>query len=238
MRSDDALATILVVSRLADEGTQPLKASEYWRLLDHIGDPGALLGPTAPQLIGALDADLADRVTRLLDRATSIAFELERLDQSGIATLTPFDADYPRRWVDRLGPGAPPVMHAAGPLALLQQTAVGILGHADAEDVARDLATEAVRLGAVVVTADAGFDAGAGTNTVAVLADPLLRTVRHPEIRRAVIAGTRLLCTPYAPDARATAAARTGRFAKMGQTTLVSPQSLFVVSQPPTTVER
>ena len=66
-----------------------------------------------------------------------------------------------------------------------------------------------MRLGSVIVTTDAAFDAG--SSTVAVLADPLKRTVRHPDVRRAVIAGTRLLCTPYAPDARATAAARTGR---------------------------
>ena len=67
MRSDDALATILIVSRLADEGTLPLKASEYWRLLDHIGAPGALVGPTAQQLIGALDPELADSMGRSLE---------------------------------------------------------------------------------------------------------------------------------------------------------------------------
>jgi predicted Rossmann fold nucleotide-binding protein DprA/Smf involved in DNA uptake len=223
MRPDDALATILLASRMASEGTHPLKASEYWRLVDQVGEPGALLGRGAPQLIAELDPDLSVRISALLDRGTSMAFELERLDQTGITTLTSFDADYPSRWRKRLGSGAPPVVHVAGPPHLLRAPGVAILSDGDrspeASAVASDLAAEAVRLGSVVVTggvdgidraiADTALEEGGAVATV--LADPLLRTVRRPEVRRAVLAGTTVLCTPYAPDARATAAATIGR---------------------------
>ena len=43
MRHDDSLATILLVSRLCAQGVRPLKASEYWSLLDDIG-VGPVLG--------------------------------------------------------------------------------------------------------------------------------------------------------------------------------------------------
>ena len=43
MRHDDSLATVLLVSRLCAQGVRPLKASEYWSLLDDIG-VGPVLG--------------------------------------------------------------------------------------------------------------------------------------------------------------------------------------------------
>ena len=83
MRGDDALATILLVSRIASDGTIPLNTGQFWRLVDQVGHPGDLLGRTESDLTGSgLAADMAARVVGLLGRATVMAFELERLDQS------------------------------------------------------------------------------------------------------------------------------------------------------------
>ncbi len=100
-RNDDALATIALVSRLRADDQQPLKASEYWRLSAILeAGPSSLLGKSAADL--AIDSDiansLADRVAALVDRATALAFELERLEHSGVRTLTPFDEHYPKNW--------------------------------------------------------------------------------------------------------------------------------------------
>ncbi len=222
MRPDpNQLATILLVSRLAGDGIRPLKAAEFWRLLDAIDDPGALLGPSGQQVIDGLDGDLALRVTRLLDRATSVAFELERLDQTGIATLTPFDDGYPPRWRAALGSSAPPVLHTVGDPALLANEAVGIIADptTSSDETVRAFAAEAARLGFTVVhgganpidrvAADAATEADGAS--VGILAAPLRQVVRRPEVRRAILAGTTCLVTPYAPDTSSSEVARKGR---------------------------
>ena len=111
MRHDDSLATTLLVSRLCADGMQPLEAAEFWRLIDHIGDPGQILGKRVEGLTsgGGLSEDLAHRISALTDRATAMAFELDRLERSGIRTLTVFDEYYPQKWLDYLRQKAPPV---------------------------------------------------------------------------------------------------------------------------------
>ena len=116
-RGDDALATIALVSRLCADGVRPLKASEFWKLSARLGTgPSCLLGMSADDLAAAHDfsGDFAQRIGGLMGRATALAFELERLEQSGIRTLTPFDQHYPTRWPERLRAKAPPLLYAAG----------------------------------------------------------------------------------------------------------------------------
>ena len=52
MKSDDALATILLVSRVASDGTSPFNPRQFWRLVEQVGDPGRLLGITEDGLVG------------------------------------------------------------------------------------------------------------------------------------------------------------------------------------------
>ncbi len=209
------MATVLLVSRLVAEGVQPLKAGEFWRLHDVVGRPSALLGQTVDELVRrfGLTVDLAGRVVGLLDRATAMAFELDRLEQAGISTLTPSDEAYPARFVERLGPKAPPVLHAAGDVGLLGRPGLGVVGSRDVDpegaEVARAAAERGARLGLAVVSGGArGVDRlamggayQAGGAVVGVLADSLARTLRSPDVRRAVLGGSTVLCTPYGPDA-------------------------------------
>ncbi|MEA2717378.1 MAG: hypothetical protein QOI99_1695, partial [Actinomycetota bacterium] len=105
MRSEESLATVLLASPVASGRLRPLKASELWPLRDLVGELRTLLGRSERDLIEGLGLapDLARRVVELLGRATAVAFEVERLEQSGIATLTPSDPAYPRHLRDRLG---------------------------------------------------------------------------------------------------------------------------------------
>ena len=248
MRHDDSLATILLVSRLCAEGLRPLKASEYWRLLDLIG--GGSIGGTSPDaraadgepdglregpslfLSGGVDrltsdfgmsGDLADRVSGLVDRATAMAFELERLEQSGIQTLTVFDEEYPRAWLARLGAKAPPLLHGAGALELLDTPGLGVVGSrdvsADGGEVAKQVARLAARRGLPLVSGgargvdqlamDAAFAAGGAV--VGILAESLSRKLKRPDVRRAVYEGSTAMCTPYSPGAPFSAGNAMGR---------------------------
>jgi predicted Rossmann fold nucleotide-binding protein DprA/Smf involved in DNA uptake len=225
VRQDDALAAILLTSRLASEGLKPLKASEFWPLCEQIGRPGVVLGETEHDLVRrhGLSDELAARMVGLLDRATVMAFELDRLDQSGISTLTPFDEHYPSRFVARLGAKAPPLLYTAGALELLDQPGTGVVGRRDVSPdggaVATELGDRAAMAGRPLVSGGArgvdqlAMDAAlaAGGTVIGIVADSLTRAVRRPEVRRAVHARTTVMATPYRPDAPFTAANALGR---------------------------
>ena len=242
MKHDDSLAVILLVSRVGAEGLRPLKASEFWELIEWIatvseqvtGDgsasgstatPGALLSRTQGQLMEefGLSEDLAERIAGLVGRATAMAFELERLEQSGIRCLTVFDEHYPRQWLDRLGPKAPPLVHAVGSLELLDTAGIGVVGSRDVSEAGAEIAREVARFtvkrdlplvsggarGVDQLAMDAAL--GAGGTVVGVLAESLLRKLKHPDVRKAVHDGNTALCTPYTPGAPFSAGNAMGR---------------------------
>ncbi len=224
MRNEDSLATILLVSRIARDGVAPLNASQFWRLIGQIGGPGGLLGRTEGDLVASgLGVDVAARVVGLLSRAVAMAFELDRLDQSGIATLTPFDDDYPPRLRARLGSKRPAILHAVGSLELLAQPGVGVVGSRNVSkegaEVAEALGRQAALLGLPLISGaargvdqlamNAAFQAG-GT-VVGIPAHSLIRTLRAPGVRRAVHDGETVMCTPYAPDSPFTVGKAMGR---------------------------
>ncbi len=245
-RSDDSLVTLLLGSRLCSEGVRPLKASEFWKLIDLIATEraagsdldsrvgsgkelatglGALLGQSPQELVRncALPEELAGRIVALIDRATAMAFELERLEQSGIKAVTAFDDHYPRQWLDRLGVKAPPLIYAVGAVELLDIPGLGVVGSRDVSqaggDVAQDLAQCASRRGLPLVSGGArgvdqlamasAFEAGGAV--VGILAESLLRKLKRPEVRRAVHDGSTTFCTPYSPDAPFSAGNAMGR---------------------------
>ena len=275
MRDDDALATILLVSRLCADGVRPLKASEFWSLLDLVGrgpiggigrdgessgaesgvepdslpdgagpssptgsasdesgvepdspwsGPGVFLGQQGqPPFEGGLSEDLCGRIAGLMGRATAMAFELDRLERSGIRTVTAFDDDYPQHWLSRLGAKAPPLVYAAGAFDLLGTPGLGVVGSRDVSEaggkIARAVAQVAARRGLPLVSGGArgvdqlAMDAAhqAGGAVVGILAESLTRKLKRPDVRRAVYDGSTVLCTPYSPDAPFSAGNAMGR---------------------------
>lgn len=260
MTNDDSVATALLVSRLASLGVRPLKASEYWRLLDHLrscpipgadgtggseasgagsgggaraggsgppsgNGPSVLVGRNEQELVRDLELaeHLAARIVELSARSMVMAFELERLEQSGIRTLTAFDEHYPQRWLDRLGTKAPPLVHAAGAPELLDTPGLGVVGSRDVSaqggEVAREVATLAARRRLPLVSGgargvdqlamDAAFEAGGPV--IGILAESLSRKLKRPDVRRAVYDGSTVMCTPYSPDAPFSAGSAMGR---------------------------
>ena len=213
-RSDASLAAVLLAQRLVDAPVEPLKASEYWLVFNAVEDLSVLLGRDAGELIEAVvPPDLVDRVSILLQPATALAFELERLENTGVTVLAPTDPAYPTRLVDRLGPTAPPLLYVAGPPELLERGGLGIVGSRQvtpaAAKVAEDAARAAVAAGSSVISGGAkGVDQlamaaalDAGGTAVGILADSLTRRLREPSTRAALTDGRACLCSPYRPDA-------------------------------------
>jgi predicted Rossmann fold nucleotide-binding protein DprA/Smf involved in DNA uptake len=222
-RSESALASLLLVSRSVPSDDRPLGAREYWSLIERIDDPARLLGCGAVALEQLIGPKLAPRVAALLDRATALAFELERLEQAGIATFSPFDREYPTRWRDRLSAAAPALLHTVGPVHLLDRGGVAIVGSRDvgpeAAEVAKTAAAAAAGAGRVVISGGArgtdrlAMNAAIETDgdVVGILADALVKTANDAEVRRLV--GDERLCvaTPYAPTAPFSAGNAMGR---------------------------
>ena len=207
-------------------------ASEFWSLFDCIGsggqrqaDLGQMLGQSADQLVRdhGLPEDLGERIAGLMDRASAVAFELDRLEQSGIKTLTVFDEHYPQLWLDRLGTKAPPLVHAAGALELLDTPGLGVVGSRDVSreggEVAKEVGRFAARRGRPITSGGArGVDQLAmdaalevGGSVIGVLAASLARKLKSPDVRRAVHEGATVVCTPYSPDAPFSAGNAMGR---------------------------
>lgn len=225
IRSDTSLAALLLTQRLVEAPAPPLKASEYWSLLDAVPDPGSLLGLDAAGVASTsgLDEAEAERVARLLDAATAFAFELDAMEQSGLRVVASVDDDYPGTLVARLGRGAPPLLYVAGDPGLLAGELLGVVGSRDVgkegAEAAIAVSREAAAQGFGIVSGGArGVDRlamqaalDAGAVVCGVLAESLVRATREAEVRQGITDGRICFCTPYKPSAGFSVANAMGR---------------------------
>lgn len=214
-RSESSLATLLLTTRLFERKARPLSPREYWSLVRGVGEPAELFGRDRRSIVEPLGGrgDLGERVSALLDEATRIALDLERLELAGFAAVTPYDPAYPRRLRDRLQDDAPPVLFAVGPLELLSADGLAIVGSRAASEEAREVAARAariaVRAGKAVISGGAkGVDQTsmaaafqAGGQVLGILAGGLEARVRDRETRHVIAEGRVCLASPYAPSA-------------------------------------
>jgi predicted Rossmann fold nucleotide-binding protein DprA/Smf involved in DNA uptake len=236
--SNASLAALLLTQRLVETDAAPLKASEYWSLLERIDEPERLMGLDAAAIASTtgVNTELAERVVHRLDSATAFAFQLDEASQTGLRLISSFDEEYPQSLVERLGKGAPPLLYLVGPPELLRGRLLGVVGSRQVTEsgagVARKAAMAAVAHGVGVVSGAAkGVDQLAmwaaldsGGVAVGVLADSLTRATRDPEIRRAIAEDRLCLCTPFKPTSGftvATAMARNKIIYVLSEATLV-----------------
>jgi predicted Rossmann fold nucleotide-binding protein DprA/Smf involved in DNA uptake len=222
-RSEDALAALLLTTRLGDTGAEPLTSAAFWSLVGAVPAPSELLAISREDIArrAGLPRDDVLRIERLLSGGTSLAFALERSERQGFVAVTPFDASYPARLRHRLEDQAPPVLFTVGARELLSAGGVGVVGsravRPEGAAVARRVAV-AARGRTVVSGGAAGVDREAmtaahdsGGGIVGYLADSLQRRVREPATRRAVAGGTTCLATPFDPSTGFSAANAIGR---------------------------
>ncbi len=212
MITEESLVTSLLVSRLVDNGTTPLKASEYWGLSEKKSE---LLGKSLEDLIQmGIEKELAERILQLFDRSTAFTLALTSYENQGIHIVTESDEDFPHRLRERLGNKSPALFYVVGNRSLLNEAGVGIVGGRNVSEeggeVAKEVAAKSVRLGYSVISGGArGVDQLAmnaayesGGNVVGLLADSMQKTINNPETRRALLEEeSTVLLTPYSPEA-------------------------------------
>jgi len=222
--NSSSLAAFLLVNRL-QKASDPLTVGEFWKVIRSIGDPAQLLNKSSKEIsevTGATD-DVADRVHSLLSHGRGAALSLDELEQSGLRAITPFDDSYPKRLRMQLRDAAPPLLFYAGEPSLLSASSLAIVGsrHVGQEElnVARDAAASAVKKGIGVISGAArGVDQVAMATAIAqggfvtgVLADSLIKNLRDPETRRAILDGRAILVTHQNPGAGFSVGAAMGR---------------------------
>jgi DNA processing protein len=219
-RDGDSLATILLTTRLVDAPAPPLSASDFWQLRAAVDEPGRLLGAAHRDIESLLEGSALDpeRIRALLDRATSVALEVERLVTTGVSVVTVFERGYPSALIERLDTGAPALLHVVGDASLMSLDLLGVVGSRDLGEegggIAEEAAREAAARGWGVVSGGApGIDRLAMTAAtdadgcaVGMLADALTTVVQEPELRRLVADGHACLATAFPPATRFTPA--------------------------------
>ena len=221
----DTQAILLLCGRLdraRAKAVDPLTNGEYaafatWLAGQHLR-PADLVQIGGRSHLHDYDALDTQRLERLLDRGAQLAMQIEAWGRKGIWVVSRGDDAYPKRWKQRLGHAAPPLIHGVGAKTGLNRGGLAILGAKQADDDALAFAGELARR-----AADAGLDviAGAGAGpetaameaaiqvegtTVGVIAGNLERMMLEPRWRDGIVRGDLALCSVDGPKARAGAA--------------------------------
>jgi len=208
-------APLLVGSKRS--GEKPLSLGEYKRLARRLRDgerePADLLDDPLDDLLGDCDLDPA-RVGSLLARGLQLSQAVEHWQARSIWVVSRADTEYPKRFKQRLGMDAPPLLYGCGARALLATGGLAVVGsrHVDerlicyTEKIGR-LAAEAERM--LVSGGARGIDQAsmrgalaAGGTAAGVLADGVERAALNGENRRLLMDGRLVLVSPYDPAAR------------------------------------
>jgi predicted Rossmann fold nucleotide-binding protein DprA/Smf involved in DNA uptake len=224
---------LLLTNRLVPLDVRPLTAREFWSLAARV-DVGLLLDEPASVVahLASVDAVEASRICTLLDAATALSFEQERLADGGVVLVSALDPAFPASLRARLGAACPPFLLVAGPLEWLSRPLLGVAGSREASaeglQIARQAAAVAGKAGWPVVSGMArGIDQAAmdaAPQAVGVPAEGILRAARNADVRRRVHAGSLCLASPYAPNApfsAGNAMARNKLIYALAQVTLV-----------------
>lgn len=140
-------------------------------LLDHLGDPVAILqaGAARLQRIPGIGPETAEAIAAW-ESTTDLAGEVRRIEQFGCAVITLLEPEYPALLREIYDP--PIVLYVRGRLSASDRNAMAIVGSRQTtsygQDVARRLGYQLAHLGVTVVSGGArGIDTAAHRGTLA-----------------------------------------------------------------------
>lgn len=210
---------IVLCSHLCAENCRPLEPSEWTKLADKLIaeklEPKDIPDFSDEEMKRYLDykEDEIERIKKLLNRAGSICFELERLSTMGIRMVTRADKGYPRTLKSKLKGGCPPLFYYAGDLSLLGRRTVGFVGSRTVgdEDIAftEDTVKKINERGFGVVSGGAkGIDSVSsaasllnGSFAIEFISDSFTRKIKNKEVISAIQDGRLLIMSMAKPDA-------------------------------------
>jgi predicted Rossmann fold nucleotide-binding protein DprA/Smf involved in DNA uptake len=180
-----------------------------------IASPAGLFSMSEHELkegLGLSD-DEVHRLTYLLKRGGSIAFEIESLEKRGIWMLTIMDEDYPERLKNIIGETAPPVLFGAGDQTLLSYCGLAVAGAAYMDSgslsFVEALSSQCAKEGISIVSETSRNDdstamnmfLGKGCAVVGVLADSLEKHISNRDVRGFILDSLLTVISPFHPRA-------------------------------------
>lgn len=224
-RSETSFTTALLTSRIVVSEARPLTAREFWMTFPNEEVLHELPSMDVDQIAASCSVqhDEAERLRALLDGSRAFAFEIERLEESGISIVTAFDDAFPQRLRVRLGRHCPATLLTAGSLDWFSEPCIGIVGSRGISEAqihaAEEAAKTCVAAGFGVISGLAkGIDAtamgaalSAGGRVCGIPTEGLRVVGRRPDIRSAIHDGVLAMASPYGPDAPFSAGAAMGR---------------------------
>ncbi len=160
---------------------------------------------------------LSDRkihqIHTLLDRAPSLAFEIDKLAGRGIQIITRADKEYPRILKLKLESKCPPLFYTAGNLSLCNHRGIGFSGSRKVTDddlvFTKKMVAKVQNAGYGIVTGGAkGIDQismqealETGGFVICYIADSMLRKIKDKIILQGIMDGKLVLLSSSKPDA-------------------------------------
>ncbi len=217
--NDNASMIVVLCSHLCADNCRPLEPSEWTKLADTM-----IAQKLQPKDIPNFsDDDMkhyfgygineTERIKKLLDRAGSLSFELEKLSSMGIKIITRADKSYPKVLKTKLKGGCPPLFYFAGELTLLNRRIVGFVGSRTVGDEDTDFTEKTVekinKRGFGVVSGGAkGVDCIAsaaslsnGSFCIEYISDSFVRKIKKKDVISAIQDKKLLLMSIAKPDA-------------------------------------
>ena len=219
MNKNSEVITILCSHLCVGDGVKPLEPKEWSNLAKMLVannlQPADLLEFSLGDFTNKLpiNADVATRLMRLLDRSASLAFEVAKYENMGIKIVTRADSEYPQKLKKKLSGMCPPLFYYAGDIKLLNKSVVGYVGSRDINDESAEFAvrtlSKTISRGFGVVSGGAkGVDNIAERESlmnkapiIEFLSDSMLRRLRLASVVRAMQDGLLLMLSVAKPDA-------------------------------------
>lgn len=198
---------------------RPLEPSEWSALAAKMLEIGVapenLLSFSAQDFIEILGEtpESAQRMTRLLERSASLAFEIADYEAKGIHIITRADDEYPKQLKEKLKRSCPPLFYCAGDMSILHRKAVGYVGSrkVSPEDAKFAVDTVSKTVGnqyAVVSGGAKGVDTvssetaiNSGGFAIEYLGDSMIKRMKNSALLEAIQNGQLLLLSFVNPDA-------------------------------------
>ena len=221
MNKDDDLAIIALCSQIGIiDGVKPLENREWAtiseRLIKNNKTPKELFNFSKEEFMSVLnifDENEIGKYKTLLERSSSLAFELENLSKYGIKIVTRASALFPKRIMKLLGQQSPPLFYYAGDLNLLNYKYIGFVGSRDVQDgdikKLKQLVKNAISKGYGVVSGGAkGVDSIAteeslfnGGIAIEFLSESMIKKIKNHNISKFIRDKRLLLLSAVKPDA-------------------------------------
>ena len=174
-----------------------------------------LLGPGKDQVLRECQSGLhLERIGRLLERGLLLSQTIENWRSRSIWVMSRADAEYPKRFIERLGKDAPPVIYGCGDASLLDCGGLAVVG---SRDISQELLKYTEQIGRMAAQAECHIVSGAargvdqaamhgalkaGGAVSGVLSGDLEREAVNRNHREMLMDGQLVLLTPYDPKAR------------------------------------